>query len=115
MKRIDINSRELNYNISRTLVKPFIQSNYYFVHGGFEMHCTTRGGNTVPRERSTTRGGRSRSATTSTTTTSVGDYARPRQDNQTTFEAWHNKEYGLVWKMDNSTYELALSRVGEYE
>lgn len=114
-ERIDVNSRELNYHISRTLVKPFVQSNYYFVHGGFDMHCTTRGGggNPVPKERSTTRGGRRRSATTSTT--SLGDYARPRQDNQTSFEAWHDKEYGLVWKMDHSTYELALSRVGEYE
>ena len=112
-ERIDVSSDSYDYHISRDITVPEVQSNYYLVHGGFDMHCTTKGigsnGNPVPKERSATRNrNRNRAAT-------LGDYAVPRQNHQKTFDDWHTVEYGLVWKMDDAVRELALSRIGRKE
>ena len=37
-EKIDINSDQLNYHVSRTITKPAIQNNEYMIYSGFEMH-----------------------------------------------------------------------------
>ena len=39
-------------------------------------------------------------------------YARQRQNNTTSFEQWHDKEFGLTWKMDDEVKTEALARCG---
>ena len=97
-EKIDILSDDLDYHISRNEVEPMVQSNEYMVLQGFDMHRVAGRSNPVPRPRSVT-GQR-------------GFYSRVLQNYQTTFEQWHNKEYGAVWKMDHKTRREALARCG---
>ena len=97
-EKIDLMTNDLDYHISRTIIDPTVQSNEYFVLQGFEMHQVTAQNNQVPRPRSVR--------------TPRGAYARLFQNNQTNYDQWHNKEYGVVWKMDNETRREALGRCG---
>ena len=60
----------------------------------------------VPRNRT----GVARQRRDTTTSTSLGAYERPRQNNQSSYETWHNKEYGIVWEMTEDDRESALGR-----
>ena len=63
---------------------PQVQSNYYLVRAGFEMHEMNGRINPVPRLRTA---------------------ARNRAN-------WHNKEMRFKWKMDNRVRQEALSKCG---
>ena len=98
-EKIDLNSDELDYHISRTITKPAVQSNEYMIYSGFEMHRVVGDSNPVPRRRNTN-------------TARQGQYDRIRQDIHKTFNDWHDKEFGLVWKMDSDVRSKALARCG---
>ena len=83
-EKIDVNSRELTYRVSRMINKPQVQSNYYLVHSGFVMHEMNDRANPVPRLRSVTHN---------------------RND-------WHRNECRFNWTMDNQVRQDALSKCG---
>ena len=83
-EKMDMNAIELNYRVSRTIDMPQVQSNYYLVRAGFEMHEMSGRINPVPRLRTA---------------------ARNRAN-------WHNKEMRFKWKMDNRVRQEALSKCG---
>ena len=86
-EKMDMNAIELNYRVSRTIDMPQVQSNYYLVRAGFEMHeMHEMNGriNPVPRLRTA---------------------ARNRAN-------WHNKEMRFKWKMDKRVRQEALSKCG---
>ena len=97
-EKIDVNSDACDYHVSRTITTPQIQSNRYLIHSGFDMHRVIGSSNPVPRSRP-----RSARATRSI-------YDCPLQNLQTSVENWHDREYGIVWKMDDSVRSTALSR-----
>ena len=80
-EKIDVNSRELTYRVSRTINKPQVQSNYYLVNSGFVMHEMNGRVNQVPRLRSV---------------------VNNRND-------WHRKECRFNWTMDNQVRQDALT------
>lgn len=101
-EKIDVNSVAFDYHASRTITTPQIQSNRYLIHSGFDMHRVIGSSNPVPRSRPrSARAGRSRGR---------GVYDPPIQNLQTSNENWHDREYGLVWKMDECVQWTALSR-----
>ena len=83
-EKIDVNSRELIYRVSRTINEPQVQSNYYLVNSGFVMHEMNGRVNQVPRLRSV---------------------ANNRND-------WHRKECRFNWTMDNQVRQDALTKCG---
>ena len=50
-EKIYLNSNELDYRVSRTIITPQVQSNYYLVHAGFAMNEKNGGMNPVQRLR----------------------------------------------------------------
>ena len=70
--------------MSRTIITPQVQSNYYLLHAGFAMAEKNGGMNPVQRLR----------------------LARRITHN------WHNKEFGYQWKMDVNSRQEALSKCG---
>ena len=48
--------------------------------------------------------------TTAAASSSLGAYARPKQNNQSSYESWHDKEYGIVWEINESDRDFALGR-----
>ena len=88
-KNIDLNTDSLEYHVSRTITKPTVQSNEYMILQGFEMHQITGRNNPVPKQRS-------------------------NSSYQTTFEQWHDSEFGIRWKMDDATRQKALARCGQW-
>ncbi|KAL7534418.1 hypothetical protein ACHAXR_005863 [Thalassiosira sp. AJA248-18] len=101
-EKIDIDSDSLDYHVSRTVTEPIVQSNRYYIYGGFEMHRTVGASNPVPKLRTSKRSKRTGSTTSN-------EYARPTLNNQTSDEDWHDTEYGLKWKMDNMVRVKGLS------
>ena len=83
-EKIDLNSNQLDYRVSRTIITPQVQSNYYLVHAGFAMNEKNGGMNPVQRLR----------------------LARHNRHN------WHNKEFGYQWKTDDNSRQEALSKCG---
>ena len=39
-------------------------------------------------------------------------YKQPRTDLKKSGKTWHNKEFGLVWRMDKVDREAAMAKVG---
>ncbi len=37
--------------------------------------------------------------TTAAASSSLGEYAWPKQNNQSSYESWHDNEYSIVWEM----------------
>ena len=83
-EKIDLNTSELNYWVSRTKNMPQVQSKFYSVYAGFEMSEKNGRMNLVPRFRLA---------------------ARNKHN-------WHNKEFRSVWKMDDNSRQEALSKCG---
>jgi len=96
-EKIDINSDVLDYRISRDVTEPVVQNNRPLIHASFKMHRMNSTNNPVPRLRTSTRASR-------------GALACAKRNNQTRHNAWHDKEFGLEWKMDKEDRELSLSR-----
>eukprot|EP00984_Skeletonema_dohrnii_P017124 scaffold7728_cov75-Skeletonema_dohrnii-CCMP3373.AAC.2 len=105
-EKIDLNSTEPKYHVSRTITKPQVQSNQLLLHTGFAMTQLRGDNNPVPKSRPASE--RRRRETTATA--SLGEYARPRQNNQRSSESWHDKEYGIVWEMTETDRDYALGR-----
>ena len=80
----DLNSNQLDYRVSRTIITPQVQSNYYLVHAGFAMNEKNGGMNPVQRFRLAHR----------------------------ITHNWHNKEFGYQWKMNDNSRQEALSKCG---
>ena len=97
-EKIDLNSEELDYQISRDIREPVIQNNRCLVHAGFEMHRMNGRSNPVPKQRTSTR-------------ESGGTYSTAKRGNQTSYHDWHDKEFGIEWRMDKVDRVSALSRL----
>jgi hypothetical protein len=82
----------LEYHLSRVDTTPVIQNSRTFIPLHFEMHQVIGRVNPVPKLRISTR--------------------PSGQDNasyQTTFERWHDREFGMRWKMDEEVRITALA------
>lgn len=94
-EKIDLNSDELKYHVSRDITEPQVQNNQLLLHSGLKLTRLHGDSNPVPR---------SRQASSAT----LGDYAPPRQNNQSSYASWHNVEYGIVWEMAEEDRDFAL-------
>ena len=105
-EKIDMNSDEPKYHVSRIITKPQVQSNQLLLHTGFEMRQLLEDSNPVPKSRPASE----RRSRVTTASAGLGEYARPRQNNQRSRESWHDKEYGIVWEMTETDRDYALGR-----
>ncbi len=105
-EKIDMNSDEPKYHVSRIITKPQVQSNQLLLHTGFEMRQLLGDINPVPKSRPASE----RRSRVTTASAGLGEYARPRQNNQRSRESWHDKEYGIVWEMTETDRDYALGR-----
>ena len=83
-EHIDLNSRDLNYCVSRAINKPQVQSNLYLLYVNFNMHEMNGRINLVPRLRLV---------------------AQNRNN-------WHRQETSFKWQINNSVRQAALSKCG---
>ena len=67
--------------------------------------------NVVPKHRPSTRRSTTRSVA-SASNTDAGDYARPRLNLQTSDDSWHDKEFGLRYRMEANVRSTALAKCG---
>ena len=102
-EKIDVNLDVLDYHVSRDMATPMIQTNRYFICGGFDMHRQKGHSNPVPRLRKSTMNESRKSKSV---------YKQPRTDLKKSGKTWHNKEFGLVWRMDKVDREAAIAKVG---
>ena len=91
-EKINEMTDRLEYLVSTSEVEPMVQNNRYLIPIEVSMHQMLGQPNPVPRLRTSSRGGTTRSA------------AGTRR-----FEEWHHKELEIVWKMDLELRRLALS------
>jgi hypothetical protein len=105
-EKMNLNSNEPKYHVSRTITKAQVQSNQLLLHTGFDMKQLIGDNNPVPKSRPASE--RRRRETSATA--SLGEYARPRQNNQRSRESWHDKEYGIVWEMTERDRDYALGQ-----
>ena len=82
----------LDYQLSRTDTSPVIQSNKYLIPVEVTMHRLLGRSNPVPRLRMSVRQG-----------------GEANTSYQTSFETWHDKEFGLKWRMDKQLRDKALA------
>ena len=100
-EKINIMSDKLDYHVSRTNTEPIVQNSKYLIPFDFEVHRVIGESNPVPRLRTSTRKNQQEQDQA---------YACPRLNNQRSRdEDWHDKEFGLVWKMDRKVRETALT------
>ncbi len=88
-EKIDLSSDDLDYHVSRTITKPTVQNNEYVVCSGFQMHRVVGSSNPVPRRQK-----------------AIG------RSNERNYNDWHDREFGVVWKMDDKIRSRALSKCG---
>ncbi|KAL7490747.1 hypothetical protein ACHAWT_000278 [Skeletonema menzelii] len=105
-EKIDLNSDERKYRVNGTNA-PSVQNNQLLLHTGLKMQQLTGEPNPVARSRPGS-GRQQRAAATASS--SLGAYAPPRQNNQSSYESWHDKEYGIVWEMTKADRDYALSK-----
>ena len=86
-------SDSLEYWVSRSETKPIVQNNRYLIPMEVNMHQMQGENNVVPKLRTSTRGDTDRSAT----------------NNERRIEDWQDKEFPIVWKMDEDLRRTALS------
>ncbi len=108
-EKIDLFSDELKYHVSREVTLPQVQNNQLLLHSTIQMTQLRGDNNPVPRNRT---GSSRQTRATRSTATDLGDYEPPRQNNQSTYERWHDKEFGIIWEMseEDRDYALGLSR-----
>ena len=82
----------LEYQLSRVDTAPVVQNSSTFIPFQFEMHRVIGRVNPVPKVRISTRPG-----------------GRDNASYQTTFERWHDREFGIRWKMDEEVRITALA------
>jgi len=92
-EQINVMSDDHEYWVSRTETQPIVQHNKYLIPLRFEMHQMLGEKNSVPKLRTSTR----------------SDASRSYLNNTKRIEDWHDKEYGVVWKMDNELRRTALA------
>ena len=88
---IGIGEDDLDYQLSRTDTCPVVQSNKYLIPIEVQMHRLIGRINTVPKLRMSARQGGGTNASY-----------------QTSFEEWHDIEFGLKWRMDKEFRDTAL-------
>ena len=92
-EKINVMSDDHEYWVSRTETQPIVQNNKYLIPLRFEMRQMLGEKNSVPKLRTSTR----------------SDASRSSLNNTKRIEDWHDKEYGVVWKMDNELRRTALA------
>ena len=91
-KTIGSGNDVLDYQLSRTDTCPVVQSNKYLIPIEVQMHRLTGRPNPVPKLRMSARQGGEANASY-----------------QTSFEEWHDIEFGLKWRMDKELRDTAFS------
>ena len=107
-EKMDLNSDERKYRVNGTM-RPSVQNNQLLLHTGLKMQQLLGDSNPVARSRP---GSDRQQRTTAAASSSLGEYARPRRNNQSSYETWHDKEYGIVWEMAEQDRDFALGRRG---
>ena len=92
-EKINVMSDTHDYWVSRTETKPIVQNNKYFIPLVVDMHRMLGDNNIVPKLRNSSR----------------NDNSRANENNIRRVEDWHDKEYGIVWKMDDNLRRSALA------
>ena len=82
-----------DYWVSRTETKPIVQNNKYFIPLVVDMYRMLGDNNIVPKLRNSSR----------------NDNSRANENNIRRVEDWHDKEYGIGWKMDDKLRRSALA------
>ena len=72
---------------------PLFKNNKYFIPLVVDMHRMLGDNNIVPKLRNSSR----------------NDNSRANEHNIRRVEDWHEKEYGIVWKMDDNLRRFALA------
>ena len=90
-EKIDHNSRALDYHIARHETHPIVQQSRSLLHAQFDMTKMIGPNNPVPRHRSRSRRG----------PTTTGDYYFPTKNFQSTVTGWHDREFGITWRMND--------------
>ena len=105
---MDLNSDERKYRVNGTM-RPSVQNNQLLLHTGLKMQQLLGDSNLVARSRPGSRSDRQRrTAAAASSSLGLGVYARPRQNNQSSYESWHNKE--ITWEMAQNDRDYALAR-----
>ena len=91
-KNVGTGADVLYYRLSRTDMSPVVQSNKYLVPVEVHMHRILGRSNPVTKLRMSARQGGEANASY-----------------QSSFEAWHDKEFGLKWRMDKELRDKVLS------
>ena len=99
-KKIDHNISALDYHISRHKTHLIVQQSRSLLHAQFNMTKMIGPNNPVPRHRS-------RSLHCPTTT---GDYYFPTTNFQSTVTGWHDREFGITWRMNDDDRAHGLRR-----
>ena len=92
-EKINVMDDKLEYWVSRTETKPIVQNNKYHIPITFELHWMLGEKNVVPKLRSSTR----------------SETKRSSMNNARRIDDWHDKEFDVVWKMDEDLMRTALS------
>ena len=92
-ENINVMVNDHEYWVSRTETIPIVQNNKYLIPLGFEMHQMLGEKNSVPKLRTSTR----------------SDLSRSFLNNTKRIEDWQDKEYGIIWKMDDELRRTALA------
>ena len=107
---MDLNSDERKYRDNGTM-RPSVQNNQLLLHTGLKMQQLLGDSNPVARSRPGSRSDRQRrTAAAASSSLGLGVYARPRQNNQSSYESWHNKEFAITWEMAEKDRDYALAR-----
>ncbi len=100
-EKMDVNSDECKYRANGTL-PPSVQNNQLLLHThtGFKMQQLL-GDSSPVQEVGQDLTDSKQQRTTAAASSSLGEYAyaRPRRNNQSSYETWHDKEYGILWEM----------------
>ena len=102
----DLNSDERKYRVNGTNIETVSPKQPTFAPY-WTQDAAELLGDSNPVARSRTGSDRQR-RTAAAASSSLGMYARPRQNNQCSYESWHNKE--ITWEMAEKDRDYALAR-----
>ena len=92
-EKINVMVDDHEYWVSRKETQPIVQNNKCLIPLRFDMHHMLGEKNSVQKLRTSTR----------------SDAYRSSLNNTKRIEDWHNREYGVVWKMDDELRRAALA------
>ena len=100
-EKIDLDSEDLDYHISRHETHPIVQRSRSLLHAQFDIPRMIGRDNPVPRHRE-------RRATSQAV--SLGEYYYPTTNFQSSVTGWHDREFGSQYKMEAFDQAQALQR-----